>query len=160
MPQEITITQENLRPYERLVEAVSVMEYGEPITHEMISSIIGERMNTNRYRSAVSKAAKILQRRSKKIESIRGIGYRVVRPTNYIDHSVTHVDRSRNEIAKAKEILENVPINELTVEDRAVVTRVKDRVTLLHASMSGSSVEVKTLARRNNPLLPENTNRR
>lgn len=161
MSQETAVVQQQLRPHERLVEAVAGMDYGDPITHETIGSIIGERAGTNKYRSTVRKASRILLDKGKMLENIRGIGYRVTRAADYVPHALYHFDKGKKEIKRGRKILENIPMNKLTAQERSSATRVKDKFILIDAFMSGSSVEVKLLAKEEeNPLAPENTNRR
>ena len=161
MSQETAVVQQQLRPHERLVETVASMNYGDPITHETIASIIGERAGTNKYRSIVRKASKILRNKGKMIESIRSIGYRVTRPENYLDHVINNTEIATRRITTAKEIADSTPTDQLNQQQLTALRQITDTLTITYAYMTGKSVEVKTLARpRRAALAPENTNRR
>ena len=152
---------DNKRKSEILVEALESLHYGDVILHKDISKLIGESYPSQRYNACLSKTKKLLLNKTGKVlESIRGDGYRVVEPDNYVDHSLRHIRRGFNEFQKGSDTLKHAPIKDMTEEGRESYRRVNDRMTILHASLKGAVVELKTLGEKNHPFLPENVNRK
>lgn len=152
---------ENKKKSEILAESISLLSYESVITHNEISRIIHEPYPSTRYNSTVSKAKKILlKQHHKSIESIRGDGYRVIHPDNFVDASLKHYKRGFNEMQKGADTLKYAPVADMTEEGRITYRRVHDRAVILQASMKGASVELKTLAERNHPFRSDNVNRR
>lgn len=146
----------NKKKSEIIAEVISAMQYGEVITHTTISKIIGEQYPSQKYMSAVQRAKKILLNDYGKIlESIRGDGYRIVNPDNYVNHSLKHFKRGFNEFQKGSDTLSHAPIKDMTEEGRNAYRRVNDRATILHASLQGAVVELKTLGEKKHPFIPK-----
>lgn len=144
------------KPQEILAETILNSGYGEVITHKEIEKIIGiPRKNEHKYCQIIQAAKKILlYQYGKKLESIRGVGYRFVKPGDYVSNSLGHYKRGFREIKKGKDTLDLAPVNDMTAEERATYTCVHDRSIILHASMEGAMCELKTLGKKNHPLLP------
>lgn len=150
----------NQKVSEVLAEKIMQLNYGDVVQHRDIERITGYSYNGKQYNSIVQSAKKIIIRQSgKMLESIRGVGYRVVMPDNYVDHSLKHYKRGFKEFEKGFSTLNHAPINEMSEEGRTTYRRVNDRATLLNASMKGAMVELKTLGKKNHPFLPENMKR-
>lgn len=151
-------TVEKKKPQEILAESILNRGYGEIVTHEEIEKIIGiPRRNRTKYQQIVQAAKKILfYQHGKKLESVRNIGYRFVKPGDYVSSSLGHYKRGFREIKKGKDTLDLAPVNDMTEEERATYTRVHDRSILLHASMEGALCELKTLGKKTHPFLPNN----
>ena len=139
---------------EILAEEIDKLPYETVIEHEQIESIIGVPRGLNKYGSTIAKAKKLLIEKRKHIESIRGVGYRIVAPDNVIDRSLHHIKRGCNEIKKGQEILDHAPVNDMSAEGREAYRRVYDRAVILDAAMKGAAVELKELAgKRPHPFL-------
>ena len=152
---------ENKKKSEILAEAISQMAYGELITHMRIAEIIDEDLSSNAYRTAITKARKLLLREhSRVIESIRGVGYRVVMPGDVIIHSLKHYKRGFNEMQKGADTLDYAPVQDMTPDELADYRRMHDRSITLKATMAGVKSELKLLGQRNHPLNPANVGRR
>lgn len=144
---------------EILAEEISKMKYGDVILHSDIANIIGEEYKTAKYSQTISKAKKILQRKyGRHIESIRGDGYRVVKPGDYVNHSLKHYKRGFKEMQKGVDVLQTAPTKDMNAEELATYRRVNDRAVLLHASIKGVAVELKTLAGNNKRKIEVHTN--
>lgn len=148
--------EEMKRPQEILAEAIINRDYGSLVTHEEIESIIGFKRGKHKYQQIVQAARKLLRNQGKVLESVRGIGYRFVKPGDYVKTALGHYKKSFNEMKQGKDTLDLAPVNDMTQEERVVYTRVHDRSILLHASMEGALCELKTLGVKNHPLLPNN----
>lgn len=148
----------NKKKSEVLAEEIAKMKYGDVISHSKISSIIHEEYHTQRYTSTIQKAKKILLKEyGIVLESIRGNGYRVVLPDDYVTHSLKHYKKGFNEFQKGADTLSHAPVNEMSDEGRITYRRVNDRAVLLHASIKGAVVELKTLGEKRHPFLPKCT---
>lgn len=144
------------KPQEILAETILDRGYGEVVSHEEIERIVGVlRENRTKYDSIVQATKKILlYQYGKKLESVRNIGYRFVKPGDYVSNSLSHYKRGFREIKKGKDTLDLAPVNDMTTEERATYTRVHDRSIILHASMEGAMCELKSLGKKSHPLLP------
>lgn len=138
---------------EILADLIAAKPYGTTILHKEIESVIMEKYGTRKYNSEVQRTKKILEDKyGRKLESIRGDGYRLVEPDNFTEHSLRHYKRGFKEITKAHKTLEIAPVNEMSSEGRAAYQRVYDRSVLLNASLKGASVELKTLGKKEHPF--------
>ena len=146
----------NKKKSEILADEISKLQYGEIIYHGTISGIIGENYRTQQYQQTIQAAKKILLNEyGILLESIRKCGYRVVEPDNYVTQSLKHYKRGFNEFKKGSTTLSHAPVNEMTPEGREEYRRVNDRAIILQASLSGSIVELKTLAKKRQPFIPK-----
>ena len=50
----------------------------------------------------------------------------------------------------------HAPMDKMSEEGRTTYRRVNDRATILHASLKGAVVELKTLGEKKHPFLPKN----
>lgn len=146
----------NKKKSEVLAEKIKEFNYGDIISHNQISQIIDEKYPSNRYRTTISKARKLLLKESICLESVVGDGYRLVEPDNFVDHSLKHYKRGFNEMKKGFETLEYAPTKNMTPEGRNTYRRVHDRAITLTAAMKGASVELRTLGQKKHPMAPEN----
>lgn len=144
---------ENKKKSEILAEKISIMNYGEVITHTEIAKIIQEKYPGAKYSSTIQKARKILLNKyGKIIESIIGDGYRVVMPDNFVDHSLKHYKKGFKEMQKGHDTLTHAPTKDMSQEGREIYRRVNDRAITLAATMKGVSVELKMLGERKHPM--------
>lgn len=151
---------ESRKKSEILAEEISMREYGEAITHEEISKLIDEEYGTYKYNSEISRAKKIaLKKYNRCIESVRGDGYRVVKPDDFTSHSLKHYKRGFNELQKGKDVLDNAPTGDMTPDGLTTFRRVYDRSVLLISSMQGAKAELVSLTREKSPFSPDRINR-
>lgn len=147
----------NKKKSEILAEEITKLTYGDMITHSTIANIIDEVYPSQRYLAAVQKTKKILLKEyGIVLESIRGDGYRVVQPDDYVNHSLKHYKRGFKEFQKGADTLTHAPVDKMTEEGRNTYRRVNDRAVLLNASLKGAVVELKTLGEKKHPFLPKN----
>lgn len=150
---------DNKRKSEVLADAISALDYGDVIYHKAIAEAIQEEYGCNKYTSTVQQAKKILLKEyGKALESVRGDGYRVIKPDDFVTHSLRHYKRGFNEFQKGSDILTYAPVKDMSDEGRETYRHVNDRAVLLYASLKGGIVELKTLGEKRHPLLPENIN--
>ena len=145
---------ETKRKSEILAEKIASMPYGDVIYHSEISELIQEPKSSTRYNSTITKAKKILLKQyGKSIENIRGDGYRVVSPDDFVGVSLKHYKRGFNEIQKATDTLTYAPVKAMSAEGRDTYRRFHDRAVTLHAAMNGARVELKTLGQKKHPFI-------
>ena len=146
---------ENRKKSEILAEYISGLNYGDVLLHPTIEKIISEKYGTSKYNSEITRAKKIiLKKYNKMIDSVRGDGYRVIKPDDFVVHSIKFYKRGFNEMQKGMDTLENAPIKNMSEDGKETYKRVYDRSVILLASMQGAKAELKALSRRN-PLAPE-----
>lgn len=127
------------------------------IVHAKISSIVQEEYRQQKYFSVVQAAKKILLKEYGIIlESVHGDGYRLVLPDDFTRQSLRHYKRGFNEFQKGMDVLSYAPTKYMSEEGRAEYRRVNDRAVILHASIKGATVELKTLCEKRHPFLPKN----
>ena len=149
----------NKKKSEILAEEIKKLSYGDVITHEQIAEAIEENYPSNRYRTTITKAKKILAKDGIYLESIIGDGYRIVEPDDVVTHSLKHYKRGFNEMQKGYDTLANAPVKNMSAEGRETYRRVYDRAVTLSASMKGAAVELKTLGQKKHPFAIENMSR-
>ena len=146
---------ENKKKSEILAERLLDMNYGDVLTHQEISAIIGEENGSQKYNSIIQQAKKLLLKNHRAIESVRGQGYRMVEPGGFVDLSLSHYKKGFNEMQKGTDTLRSAPVNDMTDEERTVYRRVNDRAVILQAAMNGAKVELKTLGMKEHPMSPD-----
>ena len=151
---------ENKKKWEIIYETVKTMNYGDIVTHEELSKLIGEPYNSNKYRSSIQRVRKELLKCGKEIESIRDTGYRVLEPDAYIDQSVSKFKQGFNKIKKGNDLLQFAPTKEMSEEGRSTYRKVSDRVQSMYAMMAGGCTELKMLTKKNPAFLPNNVGRK
>jgi len=148
----------NKKKSEILAESIAELDYGVAITHKQIQKIIGETYGTTRYNTTIQKMKKILLKKyGKKLESIRGDGYRVINPGDYVQASLKHYKRGFKEMQKGQDTLAHAPTDKMNKEELEVFRRVNDRALALNAHIKGVRVELKELSE-NKRKLVVNTN--
>lgn len=136
-----------------VVDAVLECAYGDTIPHSSFSKQIGAPVDSNIYRGIIEAVKKQALEMGRMLESVRGVGYRVVRPGNYIDHGVRHMITGARRIDKGAKILRCAPTKDMSQEELARYNQVNDHYRMVNAFMKGSKVEVRLLAKpTNNPL--------
>lgn len=151
---------QNKKKSEVLIEAIMSLNYGDVITHKIISEIIEEPYPSVKYNSVVQKVRKsLLKDYSRCIEAIFGEGYRVVQPDDFVNQSLKHYKKGFKEIQKGSDTLTHAPVSDMTEEGKTVYRRVHDRTVILNASLQGAKVELKKLSERKHPFAVGNTGR-
>ena len=113
------------KKWEVLYETIQHLNYGDVISHNEISRVIKEPYNSNKYCSIVNRAKKELLKVGKQIESVRGQGYRILNPDDYIDNGAKKFKQGFNRIKKGTEMLQYAPVNKMTDEGRSRYRNVK-----------------------------------
>lgn len=146
---------------EILADSIASLNYGDIIDHEQIEQLLGCDKESSAYANAVSKAKKKLRREhSLAIESIRGVGYRVVKPDDYTEYALGYYKRGIHTMENGRDYLRNAPTRDMSPEARETFRRVNDRAVILEASMRGVRTELKMLARKQSAFDPELVGRR
>lgn len=144
---------QNKKKSEVLIEAIMSLNYGDVITHKIISEIIEEPYPSVKYNSVVQKVRKsLLKDYSRCIEAIFGEGYRVVQPDDFVNQSLKHYKKGFKEIQKGSDTLTHAPVSDMTEEGKTVYRRVHDRTVILNASLQGAKVELKKVKREKTPV--------
>lgn len=143
-----------------LIQQICNMHYGDIILHSEIETIICEKYGTSKYGSIIAKVKRHVQSRGKMIKSVHGKGYCLVNPDDYSRCAVSKIVSGGRRITAGHRILQDAPLEDMSQNGRIIHRNVSDRVTILHAAITGATVEVKKLSNKNNPLLPENIQKR
>lgn len=132
--------------WEVMLEEFNQFTYGDTITHNRLERITGVSRNSGYYRSAIAKVKKIMQAQSKMIASVRGEGYRIVEPNEYVYHSASKVSSSCRKMKQALDIQLSAPVDKMTDADRNISQRVLDRLMVVNATMQGERTTIKMLS--------------
>lgn len=139
-----------------LVNLICSKDYGDTVTHTEMSQALNEPVRSQRYRDAVTAAAKRCINMGRMVANVRGIGYRLVSPDDYTAQSVKRIVSGARRIDSGVKILAHAPTASMTPVGIEEYNRVADRVRILQASVTGAKVEIGMLSRRRqHPLLPE-----
>lgn len=137
----------------KIVETFAGMDYGESLTHGQIAEIVGVKKTDSEYRYLIHQSQKHLLDHGKMVESIRGVGYRVVNPDDYTTTATHCVTTGVRKINKGAQILAHAPVSNMTPEGIQAYNNVRDRMTILQAAVTGAKVEINMLAEtRKHPL--------
>lgn len=137
-----------------LVETFLTEGYGKTVEHFRIASIIEEHYGTSAYWQIINSASKELLECGNMIKSVWKVGYQIVPPDEYTTESVRKVSCGARQIDKGMRILENAPVKDMTQDGVQRYNAVRDRASILQASIHGARVEIKMLdSKRRHPLL-------
>lgn len=158
MSQIIKSNDENQLKAKLLLETIKTLSYGTILTHDQISELIKEPYPSNGYKRTIAKVRKMLikNRIGICLENIPGDGYKITEPDSFVDVGLNHYKRGFKQIQTGFKILESAPVKKMTPEGREIFQKVYDRSIVLNASIAGTRIELKTLARKRHPLDVEN----
>ena len=128
-------------------------EYGAVISHNEILQAVHEQRASNTYHDAVNAAVKKCVNAGKMVESVRGVGYRVVAPDEYVSQSTKCVMSGAKKIDYGTKILLHAPVRDMSQEGVQAYNNVTDRMRMLQAAVTGAKVEISMLgSARQHPL--------
>lgn len=130
---------------EDLVDFMSTYEYGTVFEHNAISNMLDVPKNSTKYRTSIAKLKKLMLEKGKMLESLRGVGYKIVNPSDYAGKAINQYKLGFNRLTKGEKILNYTPVNDLSDEDRKVYNAVTDGAVRLNASLAGGIVELNRL---------------
>ena len=133
--------------WKELVEIAVKWDYGSDHPHEEIGRILKLKPATTRYRYAIAKAKKELEKLGKALKSVHGKGYIVMEATEYLNESASYAKKSRNNSKRAVEILIHTPIERLNLEQQKIRDMMMDSGLRLVALTEGGFKEIKILQR-------------
>lgn len=134
-----------VRPYEILVDYISSLDYGESLTHEDISDVIGIDYAHYKYRGEVNKAQKELIKKGKMLKSVRYKGYRVLEPDSYYEEAERRLCHGRNDLQRAVDIIQYAPKHLMSQSVAKLFDDLENRFVSLYASLEGGLKSVKIL---------------
>ena len=135
------------------VDLVMSRNYGDVITHQEFIAVMHECGLTPTYRDAITAASKKCVDCGKMIESVHGIGYRVVNPDDYTGQSLKCIMSGAKKIDNGAKILSHAPVNQMSQAGLEAHNKVSDRMMILQASLAGAKVELRMLGtKRQHPL--------
>lgn len=128
-------------------------QYGETVTHDELASAASLKWRDKEYRYLMAAVAKRMLETGRMIESVHGVGYRLVEPDKYSTKSVDCVLSAGRKLDKGVKILDNAPVGNMTQNGVQRYNNVRDRMTILQAHVSGAKVEINMLdGKRKHPL--------
>jgi succinylglutamate desuccinylase len=148
--------EEIMKPYEKLCEYISTLEYGAVVAHGEIEKITGYMRGASQYSSSITRANKQLIEKSKALKNIRDVGYQVLMPDDYSSAAIREYKRGFRRLTAGENLLIAAPENQMTDDGRRAYRDVTDKARILHASLAGGIVELKLLNKKH-PLLPANS---
>lgn len=136
-----------------IVDLVMAKDYGETLSHVELVMAIREHGKTQSYWDAVSAAGKRCISGGKMIESVHGVGYRVVKPDDYTEQSIRYIASGAKRIDRGAKILDHAPVSDMSQAGLERYNLVSDRMRVLRASLAGARVEISMLnSGRKHPL--------
>jgi len=141
---------------EKACDVFADKQYGETVTHGELVAAAGLRRVDKDYRYLMSAVAKKMLETGRMIESVHGVGYRLVEPDKYSTKSVDCVLSAGRKLDKGVKILDNAPVGNMTQDGVQRYNNVRDRMTILQAHVAGAKVEINMLdGKRKHPLAVE-----
>ncbi len=145
---------ENKKKHELLAEEFMKLNYGDVITHEDIANIIQCPYPGKEYASKVGQAIKFLWKKySRRVKCVRGVGYRVIVPDEYVNESLNSYMSGVRKIKEGTDIINYSPVKDMTPEGREAHRRISDKAMEFNAAVQGSFVELKLLGKKEHPFL-------
>jgi biotin operon repressor len=133
--------------WKELVNRAVNWGYGSDHSHEEIGEILRLNPGTTKYRYAVARSKKELEKLGKALKSVHGKGYIVMEAKEYLNESAMYAKKSRNNSKRSVEVLINTPIEKLTPEQQKIRDMMLDSGLRLVALTEGGFKEIKTLQR-------------
>lgn len=143
----------NAEMVKKLVDAISKLEYGSTITHMEIESLIGLKSGTTRYHSVMQSTKKKLLALQRCIESVYGMGYKLIMPDDYVEKASQSYSAGLKRIKRGNDVLANAPVTAMSEDGKKIYQEVSDRARSLYAVTSGACVTINNLKQKNHPLL-------
>lgn len=144
--------------YSKLVDYVkNNCSKGDVLTHSEVENILGVAYKKNcncangRYRYHVQKANWILTEMSLRLDSIIGVGYRVIEDKDYLDAGRREINAGAKHIEKAEIILNNVDSSKLNATETVELSKLKKRVDVLRKSLTYVPPRTNKLAMQTTP---------
>lgn len=141
---------------DKVCEVFDSKRYGETVPHTELAEAASLRWKDKEYRYLMSAVGKKMLETGRMIESVHGVGYRLVEPDKYSTKSVDCVLSAGRKLDKGVKILDNAPIGDMTSDGVQRYNNVRDRMTILQAHVTGAKVEINMLdGKRKHPLSVE-----
>ena len=139
---EKTIT---LPEWQEIVNNVCLWDYGTEKTHEELADLIFLKPLTQKYRNVMSMVNKKLIEHGKMLKSVRGVGYLVVSPDEYLKESLSYQKKAVKNYDTSYKILENAPVEDMSAEAKSKHKVLYERSTILQAMLNGGLKQSKKL---------------
>lgn len=144
---------------QNIVSLIMTKNYGDVIKHQDIISLIGERGITQSYRDVINTASRRCIDGGKMIESVHGVGYRIVNPDEYTEQSIRCVASGAKKIDRGAKILMHAPVRDMSQDGLERYNLVSDKMRVLNAALAGAKVEIRMLnSSRKHPLAIQGNN--
>jgi hypothetical protein len=129
------------------VNVASSWNYGSIHSHDEIAKLMHLDKNSNRYKSMISRANQKLTGFGKRLENIKGEGYKVVEPDRYTDISLNKFQQGVKRIRDSYSISEHAPIDKMTEEGRKRFRSYNERLSIMRAITEGHCKELTVLSK-------------
>ena len=132
--------------YMELYETALQWDYESRHTHEEIANIMQLKYGTPKYHSMVRRANEKLIECGKMIGNVRGEGYIVVKPDNYVEKSLSKFKQGVRRIRKSYKISDYAPIKQMTDKGLSKYRNYNERLGVVRAMTEGAYKEMTVLA--------------
>lgn len=102
MAVEMKSAQSKVLGVEELVDFMSTYEYGTVFEHNAISHTLDVPKNSTKYKTSITKLKKLMLEKGKMLENIRGVGYRIVNPSDYAGKAINQYKLGFNRLTKGE----------------------------------------------------------
>ena len=130
------------------VEQITSMEYGKVIMHEEIAELIACSYPSKKYRAVLAKLKSLCLEKSKNLESVKGLGYRITEPDNYEFVARGYLKKAARSSDKSNKVMNYAPVDKMSMLARQRHRDISDHIARLRAHMRAGVVEVNLLSKR------------
>lgn len=129
-----------------VAEDIAGREYGDVLPHQDLAVLLGVPPKCTEYYNLVQRLNTRLLRKSKVLENVRGIGYRIVEPDNYTDLALDHFSRAAKQVRKATRVMKFAPVDKMSENGRVRFNDTSDQAVKLRASFLHGLETTKSIA--------------
>ncbi|HLO11313.1 MAG TPA: hypothetical protein VK190_03530 [Pseudoneobacillus sp.] len=112
---------------DKIVNFVKTLNYGDSIAHEVMENLIGI-PKSGEYYFIVARANRQLLKGKKMLRNIPGLGYEILEPDDYHEHSGNVFRKGYKKMKSSQKILENAPMELMSEEAKIKHIKTYDRI--------------------------------
>lgn len=127
----------------RLIESFPDLKPGDEVTHERISSVIGQDRESNRYKSVVTAwRKKMFRDHNIDMEAVQNVGFRVLNSIERVSAGVKGVGKNVRGLVRSESRIRSAPAEQLSQQQQGVREHVLRHTGALVDSARRASKEI------------------
>jgi len=123
-------------------DRLNQMRSGDVVTHVHLRDLLGTEDNARMYRAVQRAKAELWSSRQTSIDSIRGVGYRMLAASEMERQAMQYKRRSRKQLGNAVSVVQATDLDQLTSEERGLTLRTRGVLLALAQAMDETMVKV------------------